>query len=73
MNPQGVARDLVEVQRRIQLLQDLGLDVAGTQPALELISLARPESAAQVEMIEGDDDEDAGRKLALRLRDERII
>jgi len=27
----------------------------------------------QVEMIEGADDEEAGRKLAQRLRDERII
>ena len=61
------------VQPTIWTAADLELDVARTQPAFELISLARPESTAQIEMVEGDDDEDAGRKLALRLRDERII
>jgi electron transfer flavoprotein alpha/beta subunit len=61
------------VQPTLWTAADLGLDVAATQPAFELVSLAKPESSVQIEMIEGADDEEAGRKLAQRLRDERII
>jgi len=61
------------VQPTVWTAADLGLDAPATQPAFELVSLAKPESSVQVEMIEGADDEEAGRKLAQRLRDERII
>ena len=49
------------------------LDLNGTSPAFELVSLKKPERAVQTEMITGDDDADAGRKLALRLREERVL
>jgi hypothetical protein len=32
-----------------------------------------PESRSQVEFIEGEDDEEKGRNLVLRLREERLI
>ena len=59
------------VQPTVWSAADLGL-APGT-PAFELVSLAKPERAAQTEMIAGDSEEEAGRKLALRLREERIL
>jgi electron transfer flavoprotein beta subunit len=61
------------VQPSVWATADLGLDLASLSPAFELVSLAKPESSIQTEIITGDDDEDAGRKLALRLRDARVI
>lgn len=52
---------------------DLGLDATNLAPRLQLIELYIPVSDKQVEIIEGDDDADAGRKLALRLREEKLI
>lgn len=52
---------------------DLGIDGGRLEPAFELVSLAKPESSVETEIISGDDDEDAGRKLAQRLREERLI
>ena len=52
---------------------DLGLDVARLAPSLELADLYIPVSDRQVELIEGEDEADAGRKLALRLREEKLI
>jgi len=40
---------------------------------LELKKLYVPESNRQVELIEGDDEADSGKKLALRLREEKLI
>ena len=40
---------------------------------LNLTELFIPVSESQVELIEGEDDSDAGRKLALRLREEKLI
>ena len=48
---------------------DLGLDATKLAARLELIELYVPVSDKQVEIIEGDDEADAGRKLALRLRE----
>ena len=59
------------VQPTVWSAADLGMEPA--PPAFELISLAKPERAAQTEMIAGDSEEEAGRKLALRLREERIL
>lgn len=59
------------VQPTVWSAADLGLEPA--PPAFELVSLAKPERAAQTEMIAGDSEEEAGRKLALRLREERIL
>ena len=52
---------------------DLGLDPAKLAPKLELLDLFMPVSDKQVELIEGEDEADAGRKLALRLREEKLI
>ena len=52
---------------------DLGLDVEKMAPRLKLTDLFIPESDMQVEIIEGEDEADAGRKLALRLREEKLI
>ncbi len=49
------------------------LDLNGAAPAFELVSLQKPERSVQTEMIGGDDDAEAGRKLALRLREERVL
>jgi len=61
------------VQPSVWATADLGINLASLSPAFELVSLAKPESSIQTEMITGDDDEDAGRKLALRLREARVI
>ena len=52
---------------------DLGLNANDLAPALDLERLFVPESDRNVEVIEGDDEEDAGRRLALRLREENLI
>ncbi len=54
-------------------LADIGLVLDDLAPTVELKRLYVPESNRQVELIEGDDDADAGRKLALRLREEKLI
>ena len=52
---------------------DVGIDAGSLEPKLTLTELFIPVSDNQVEVIEGEDDADAGRKLALRLRDEKLI
>ena len=54
-------------------LADLGLSAADLAPKLELKRLYIPESNKQVELIEGEHEADSGRKLALRLREEKLI
>jgi electron transfer flavoprotein beta subunit len=54
-------------------LDDLGLTADQLKPALELQRLFIPESESQVEIIDGEDEADAGRKLALRLRELNLI
>jgi len=54
-------------------LDDLGLSSESLQPTLSLKRLFIPESESQVELIEGEDEADAGRKLALRLRELNLI
>ena len=49
------------------------LDIAERPPALELVSLALPERRRETEMVTGEDDAAAGRRLAMRLREERIL
>jgi electron transfer flavoprotein beta subunit len=61
------------VQPIIWTLNDLDLNASALTPAFELVSLVKPERKVQTEIITGEDDADAGRKLALRLREERII
>ena len=52
---------------------DLGLDASALTPKLQLLDLFIPEKVAQCEIIEGEDEADAGRKLALKLREEKLI
>ena len=52
---------------------DLGLDQEQLAPKLELMDLYVPVSDRQCEFIEGTDDADAGRQLALKLREARLI
>ena len=52
---------------------DLGLSSDDLAPALDLEQLFVPVADRNVEVIEGDDEEDAGRRLALRLREENLI
>ena len=53
--------------------QDLGMDVSQLQPRVSLVDLFVPVSEAQCEMIEGDTEEEAGRNLALKLREAKLI
>ncbi len=52
---------------------DLGLNSDDLAPALDLERLFVPVTHGNVEVIGGDDEEDAGRRLALRLREENLI
>lgn len=61
------------IQPTIWDTNDLGLGQQPVEIAMELISLEQPSKSIETELIEGDDEADAGRKLALRLREERII
>jgi len=61
------------VQPTVWSAADLDLTIRSLSPAFELVRLSKPQSGVETEMITGDDDEDAGRKLAQRLREERII
>ena len=52
---------------------DLGLSADALAPKLQLSELFIPVSDGQVEIVEGENEADAGRKLALRLREEKLI
>ena len=52
---------------------DLGLGESALTPKLTLNDLFIPTSDRQCELIEGEDDADAGRNLALKLREARLI
>lgn len=54
-------------------LADLGLDAATLAPRTVIERLFVPEHEQHCEIVTGEDDVDAGRKLALRLREEKII
>ncbi len=51
---------------------DLGVDLSGLAK-LEVKDLFIPVREKQCEMVTGEDDVDAGRKLALKLREAKII
>jgi electron transfer flavoprotein beta subunit len=61
------------VQPTIWTAADLGVDLSQLSPAFELVSVTKPERVVDTEMITGEDDEAAGRNLALKLREARII
>ena len=52
---------------------DLELDSARLEPRLDVLDLFVPESDKSCEYIEGEDEADAGRQLALRLREDKLI
>ncbi len=52
---------------------DLGLEESEMAPKLTLDDLFIPESDRECEFVEGEDDGDAGRNLALKLREARLI
>ena len=52
---------------------DLSLGGSALTPKLTLDDLFIPASDRQCELIEGEDDADAGRNLALKLREARLI
>ncbi|MBT3995185.1 MAG: electron transfer flavoprotein subunit beta/FixA family protein [Chloroflexi bacterium] len=69
-------RGIMQASRKkpdVFTLADLGLSSEDLTPKLELKKLYIPESNQQVELIEGEDEADSGRKLALRLREEKLI
>ena len=51
----------------------VGLDPERLIPKLRLLDLYIPTFDREVEFIEGEDEADSGRKLALRLREEKLI
>ncbi len=53
--------------------QDLGMDAGQITPRLDLVDLFVPVSEMECEMIEGDTEEEAGRNLALKLREAKLI
>ena len=61
------------IQPTVWSAVDLGIEPASVAPAFEMVSLTKPESRVETEMITGEDDADAGRKLALRLREEHLV
>ncbi|MBI4337153.1 MAG: electron transfer flavoprotein subunit beta/FixA family protein [Chloroflexi bacterium] len=54
-------------------LGDLGLSPAALQPKVPIEQLFVPTSQRQCEFINGENEEDKGRKLALKLREAKII
>ena len=54
-------------------LADIGMSESDIAPQLQVIDLFVPEKESQCEFIEGDDEVDAGRKLALKLREAKLI
>ena len=52
---------------------DLGLDLDELQPRVSLRELFIPQSSQECEIIEGDDAADAGRQLAFKLREAKLI
>ena len=54
-------------------LGDIGMSEGDLTPKLQLVDLFVPEKQSQCEMIEGEDEADAGRQLALKLREAKLI
>ena len=52
---------------------DLGLDLSQLQPRLSLRELFVPERGQECEFVEGENASDAGRQLALKLREAKLI
>ena len=69
-------RGIMQASRKrptTKTIADLGLDADKLSAKLQMLELYLPVSDTEVEIIEGEDEADAGRQLALRLREEKII
>ena len=69
-------RGIMQASRKTPTIwspSELGLDQDSLAPKLTLTELFIPVSDKQVEIIDGEDEADAGRNLALRLREEKLI
>ena len=53
--------------------QDLGIEPSSLQPRLNLVDLFVPARAKECEFIEGENEAEAGRNLALKLREAKLI
>ena len=52
---------------------DAGIDPSRLSPALRLVDLFIPDIEMECELIESEDEAEAGRRLAHRLREENLI
>lgn len=67
-------RGIMAASRKQPTVYDLAaVGVTDATPALQLTRLFVPESESEVEIIEGENDADSGRLLALRLREADLI
>ena len=69
-------RGIMTASRKAPLIwtaTDLNLDLSKLVPKLEILDLSIPVVEKQCEFVEGEDDEDTGRKLALKLRESKLI
>ncbi len=69
-------RGIMQASRKAPIIwsrEDIGLGNDDLSSKVYVEELYIPVSEQTVEMIEGEDDEDSGRKLALRLREEKLI
>ncbi len=53
--------------------QDLGLDASDLRPRVETVDLYVPVTDAECELIQGEDEAESGRLLALKLREAKLI
>ena len=60
-------------QPQISTMADLGISDDQIAPRMELEVLEIPQQQGTAEMIDGEDDAEKGRNLAMRLRQEKII
>ena len=61
------------IQPQTLSVSDLGLDATSVNGGIKMTRLFVPVSESSVEIIEGEDEADAGRLLALRMREEKLI
>ena len=54
-------------------VQDLGIDLSQIKPQLNLVDLYVPTVEKSCEFVEGENEEEAGRNLALKLREAKLI
>ena len=52
---------------------ELGLSDDDLSPRIKIVDLFIPEKQSQCEIIEGEDEEEMGRNLALKMREAKII